>query len=249
MSGLQRAYSQPLTTNSFSLCTHTPCTQISPPSPESLSSAYTVHTPRGKILTPHVVHATNAYASHLLPHLRGPAGIIPTRGQIIALLAAASAQEITRTGWGGNEGFEYWFPRPNHDASAHERENQLVIVGGGREAKRDGKYEFYETDDSVVDAEVGEVLRRFLPSVFPGKFDSDTNEKSVEMEWVRANVFLPFYVPHTDVLQTGIMGYTKSREPFVGPVIDPSAEHKDTYKGQYISAGYTGHGMPRAYAW
>ena len=23
----------------------------------------------------------------------------------------------------------------------------------------------------------------------------------------------------------------------------------DAYKGQYISAGYTGHGMPKAYAW
>ena len=63
---------------------------------------------------------------------------------------------------------------------------------------------------------------------------------------------LTFLLVHdlgTDVLQTGIMGYTKSREPFVGPVIDPSAENKDAYKGQYISAGYTGHGMPRAYAW
>ncbi len=33
----------------------------------------------------------------------------------------------------------------------------------------------------------------------------------------------------------------------VGPVIDPS--NPKGYEGQYISAGYTGHGMPRAYAW
>lgn len=33
----------------------------------------------------------------------------------------------------------------------------------------------------------------------------------------------------------------------VGPVIDPA--HPDAHKGQYISAGYTGHGMPRAFSW
>ena len=55
--------------------------------------------------------------------------------------------------------------------------------GGGREATRDGGYEFYETDDSVVSAEVSDVLRRFLPRVFPGRFDED--ERRVEIEWVR----------------------------------------------------------------
>ena len=33
----------------------------------------------------------------------------------------------------------------------------------------------------------------------------------------------------------------------VGPVVDP--EDPDKWTGQYISAGYTGHGMPRTYAW
>lgn len=28
-----------------------------------------------------------------------------------------------------------------------------------------------------------------------------------------------------------------------------TASAVDAYKGQYISAGYTGHGMPRAFAW
>lgn len=61
------------------------------------------------------------------------------------------------------------------------------------------------------------------------------------------------------------MGYTKTGDPFVsnylfpvtnlverpdtqvGPVLDPT--NPDAYKGQYISAGYTGHGMPRAFSW
>jgi len=74
--------------------------------------------------------------------------------------------------------------------------------------------------------------------------------------------------------QTGIMGYTKSGDPLVsclfaklgsvfssflmyiipwkvGPVIPPRQPAGDAnpYEGQYIAAGYTGHGMPRAYAW
>ena len=60
------------------------------------------------------------------------------------------------------------------------------------------------------------------------------------------------------------MGFTKLGDPFVGifhyilstidvmeqvgPVVDPSGL-RPHFEGQYISAGYCGHGMPRAYAW
>ena len=173
--------------SAFALTLHTltPVTAVSA-STEG-TRRWTVHTPRGDVRCGYVLHATNGYAARLLPWMHGPDGIVPTRGQVAAVRATVP-DALGRSGFVGNDGFEYWFPRPNNDASARADENQLVIVGGGREAKRDGKYEFYETDDSVVDAEVGEVLRKFLPSVFPGKFDSDTNEKSVEMEWVRADV-------------------------------------------------------------
>ena len=45
------------------------------------------------------------------------------------------------------------------------------------------------------------------------------------------------------------MGFTSSRDPFVGPVYDLSSSIKEELVGQYISAGYTGHGMPRAFGW
>jgi len=41
---------------------------------------------------------------------------------------------------------------------------------------------------------------------------------------------------------TGIMGFTKSGDPFVGPVQGSDLE------GQFVSAGFSGHGMPRAFA-
>ncbi|KAF9480280.1 FAD dependent oxidoreductase [Pholiota conissans] len=56
----------------FELFTHTPCTNIS-----SKNGIYTVSTPKGNINTPHVIHATNAWSSHLLPGMRKK--IIPTR--------------------------------------------------------------------------------------------------------------------------------------------------------------------------
>ncbi|KAG5643493.1 hypothetical protein DXG03_000734 [Asterophora parasitica] len=205
-----------------SLHTNTPVTSLH--SLEQTSTSYlgrrwSLATPRGAVHCSYVIHATNAYASHLLPHMSGPSGIIPTRGQVLALRAAAPQKEITTASWSGNQGFEYWFPRPTNGS-----ENPLIILGGGREASGPD-FETYVVDDSVVRKEVGKSLRGFLPGVFPGKFEKG---RKPEMEW------------------TGIMGYTKIGDPFVGRVLTPDGSSQ--VPGQYISAGYTGHGMPRAYA-
>ncbi|CCL99502.1 uncharacterized protein FIBRA_01520 [Fibroporia radiculosa] len=213
---------------SLALHTRTPVTAVSlaeGTEDSSLSRRWTVTTPRGSLACSYVLHATNAYASHLLPHLRGPAGIIPTRGQIIATRANTTTEVLSRSSFSGNEGFEYWFPRPikESDVSGYP----LVILGGGREAATPA-YELYVADDSAVSADVSDVLRKFLPAVFPGKYEEGHEP---EMEW------------------TGIMGFTASGDPFVGPVAGTSKEDiAESFKGQYISAGYTGHGMPRAFA-
>ena len=140
-----------------------------------------LETPRGTISCTYVLHATNGYSSALLPHLRGPNGVVPTRGQIIALRAAASAEKITTSGYTANEGFEYWFPRP---VDHPETDAPLVILGGGREIVRP-RFELGEVDDSKTDPKVGEVLRKFLPSVFPGMYQED---REPEMEWVSSTL-------------------------------------------------------------
>jgi len=127
-----------------------------------------------------VIHATNAYASYLLPHFRGPEGIVPTRGQVIALRADATLQELTRSGWVGNEALEYWFPRPVSNPAV---DKPLVILGGGREVMPN--FEFYVEDDSVVNGDVGRALRDFLPSVFRGLFKKG---REPEMEWVSSHL-------------------------------------------------------------
>ena len=167
------------TTPNFALSIHTltPVTSITATNPTS-DRRWIVNTPRGTITTSYILHATNAYASHLLPHLQGPEGIIPGRGQIIATRAAA---DLSRTAFGANEGFEYWFPRP---IKTGIDEHPLVIVGGGREASE--TYELYETDDSKLNPDISRRMRRFLPSVFPHKFDEG---REPEMEWVSTSNF------------------------------------------------------------
>ncbi|KAF9224266.1 FAD dependent oxidoreductase [Gyrodon lividus] len=207
----------------LTLHTHTPVTSIvkAPSTHSTMNREYVLSTPRGSVTCSRVVHATNGHVSHLLPFLAGPDGVVPVRGQVLATMASVGPEQIKTNGWGGNEGFEYWFPRPVGDTN----ENPLIILGGGREAASPD-FELYMDDDSICNQKVGETLRAFLPAVFEGRFEQG---KDPEMEW------------------TGIMGYTLMGDPFVGPVDKLFQGGAAEYKGQYIAAGYTGHGMPRAF--
>lgn len=162
---------------SLKLHTHTPVqfvTGSSEPRPGS-QRRWTINTPRGALHSDYVVHATNGYASHLLPHLAGPSGITPARGQVMASKAAVPRKDLWTNGWQGNEGYEYWFARP-----CPPTEQPLVILGGGRESTGPG-FEYNVSDDSQVNQKASETLRSFLPAAFPKHFE---NGKEPEMEWV-----------------------------------------------------------------
>ena len=125
-----------------------------------------------------MLHATNGYASHLLPHLAGPAGIVPTRNQVIAVRAAVPTSNLTRFGWVANFGNEYWFPRPLAEGESEDTP-PLVVLGGFRVIVPG--MEMYTVDDASVNPVISEALRGFLPTVFPGKYEVG---KEPEMEWV-----------------------------------------------------------------
>lgn len=156
----------------LTLHTRTPVTEVTPLDPSS-GRRWSLATARGAVSCSYVLHATNGYASHLLPWLRGPNGIVPTRGQISAV-RANSPNALGDTGFVGSGGDIYWFPRQDTKPG----ENQLVIIGGGREGQDES--EFHTIDDSTVSPFVSRVQRNFLPGVFPGKFDV----REPEMEWV-----------------------------------------------------------------
>ena len=136
----------------------------------------------------YVVHATNAYAGHLLPSFAGLSeessprdfGIIPTRGQVAAIQASvASSRFPWRNGWASSGGWEYWFPRLQGQPSG----KPLIILGGGRQFSG-GNLESGTTDDRVVNARVTEALKVFLPQNFPALFNESEMESSWMMEWV-----------------------------------------------------------------
>jgi glycine/D-amino acid oxidase-like deaminating enzyme len=174
------------------LHTHTPVTAVHSTSELSFNPArrYTLETPRGTIECDTVIHATNAYANALVDPVTTGIRVVPTRGQVIAVrpTTEGSAPTTIKGGWGANEGFEYWFPRPVNG----QDERQLVILGGGREVASP-QYEFYEADDGKVNENVGSALRRFLPGVYP----EGLREVKTEWEW------------------SGIMGFTPTGDPFV----------------------------------
>ncbi|KAK7024869.1 FAD dependent oxidoreductase [Favolaschia claudopus] len=202
------------------LHTRTPVTAVSPLTAAASNRRWRLATPRGAVLCSTVLHATNGYASHLLPQFAGPEnGITPVRGQVLAVRAET---QLPVPSWSGNEG--YWFPRPQ---TASEDAKPLVILGGKRSVAGP-PYEMGVTDDGVLTESVGAALRNFLPEMFPGLYKFGVEP---EAEW------------------TGIMGYTALEIPFVGPVLSNATAdlHDTTFKGQYISAGYHGHGMPRAF--
>ena len=93
----------------------------------------------------------------------------------------APAYTITASAWGGNNGFEYWFPRPPAPSDGADAP-PLVIFGGGRETARPN-FELDVADDASVSVGVGKMLREFLPAVFPGLYEQG---REPEMEWVRS---------------------------------------------------------------
>jgi hypothetical protein len=253
---------------SLKLHTHTPVTAVRQSPTNGDAHRWRLETLRGPVICTHVVHATNAYAPALLPQLEGLSGIVPTRGQAISIRAGVPARGLSLSGFTANHGKEYWFVRPG--SSPDER--PLIIFGGARLAE--GSSQNATTDDSVLDPAVGRRLRTFLPEVFPGKFEKGAEP---EMEWVRPTApassvdrslwgLIVCYNRQASwaLPNTGIRLCVSAILPYraiificffllplsqVGPVLDKFKPGGVPYEGQYIAAGFSGHGMPRAFGW
>lgn len=197
---------------SISLYTHTTVTSITRRRFTG-GRPWALHTPRGRIKCTYVIHATNAYAGHLLPIFASPigiqdpglaadviandarptsqrsvSGITPTRGQVGAVRASVPVSRIRwQNSWTNNGGWEYWFPR-FQGLNNTEQEAPLIILGGGREFSG-GTHEVGVSDDSTVNERISTAMRTFLPNYFPGMFNENDAEHKWEMEWVMAFFF------------------------------------------------------------
>lgn len=177
---------------------------------------YIVHTERGQVAAKHVLLAINAYTSRLLPKFTDL--ITPTRGQVCALLSPEGSRPLEHTHvWTVNEEGDHG----ESDDYLVQRPSGELILGGERLVVDDGGEG--ESADDEVDPEVGARLRTALHSVLRLS-DSDPKELKADYEW------------------TGIMGYSSDMHPWVGKV----PEGLGGGDGLWVSAGYTGHGMPVA---
>jgi len=212
------------------------------------SHCYKVRTAAsGEVSSTVVVHATNAWASNLVPWLEGL--IVPTRGQALATSPIPQLRWLYNLAF--DDGYQYMI----------QRSDGRVVLGGMRWVSP--TKERNTLDDSVHNIEISQKLHEFLEETFPDLQEDKgqgVNEGKVpfkvEFEW------------------TGIMAYSRDGLPLIGPLepltqTTPFAEgtlfspdllcekirkiitipgRGGLRPGQYIAAGYTGNGMANCFA-
>ena len=233
----------------INLQTNTPVTRLEPISSSASeigsSDAYhwILHTARGQLQTRHVVLATNAYTSHLLPSFADL--IVPCRGQMSALIPPAGSKHL-ETSFGlvgvrkeNPNHDDYLIQRPSDRAiqgvegRGHLMLGQLMFGGGGGA----GKLPFLgECDDNVLDEDVAKYLRSTLLQTLTLGGEAERGslkELAAAREW------------------TGIMGYSRDNLPWVGSIPQayiPNVERSSkSLSNLWVAAGYTGHGMPNGF--
>ncbi|KAL4735256.1 FAD dependent oxidoreductase-domain-containing protein [Aspergillus similis] len=208
----------------FYLETNTPVlsVQYRDPNCRGTGHAYSVRTPRGTVQATHIVHATNGYAGHLLPGLRGR--LYPHQGSM-------TVQDFGTTI--PNRGGEYTWSHhhePRYDSVSktttlgtyylqQNARSGYMIFGG----ERTTAVQSVSADDTQPVEQATQHLRCKLASLLR----KEAASAHLVSEW------------------RGVMGYTADRLPLVGPV--PRAMSYRGGNGEWIAAGFNGMGM--CYAW
>ncbi|KAF2153877.1 FAD dependent oxidoreductase [Myriangium duriaei CBS 260.36] len=202
----------------FQLETHTPVESISY---DPTTEKYTLSTPRGAIVAANVIHCTNGHVAHLLPNLRGK--LYPIRGTMSVQKPGPAFPRLgDHISWSHHSQ-----PLIDLDSGTltlglyYLQQNATtgeIWVGGEVTTVED----LITADDRAVGAIAGKNLGAILPSIL----------RDVE----------PFEVRR---IWSGIMGFTGDGMPLVGQV--PASLSGREGKREWISAGYNGHGMDKAW--
>lgn len=241
---------------SFVFCTHTPCEAISEPSANS--AYYSVTTPKGIIRTPHIVHATNAWCSHLLERMRGK--IVPLRGNMSAQRPGRSLPQATPNRshvlFSAPVGFDYLTQLPDGG-------RELMLGSALAQHGQIGYEEIGITDDSEYNKRIGAHLSGMLPRYFGENnwgAEEQPSDEDAEAGWWPGRV---------KAIWSGILGISADWTPWVGrvpteisrrqepplsssPRSCSSPDKQDTtlfgsHPGEWIAAGYSGEGMVHAW--
>ncbi|RMZ75814.1 hypothetical protein DV737_g5117, partial [Chaetothyriales sp. CBS 132003] len=195
-----------LATGRVNLQTHTPVTSVQGGS----RHGWEIHTDRGTISTPRVLHATNGYVASLLPQYER--NIIPCKGICCHIDAPAGCES----------------PAPLLN-------NSYII----RDQDKTLSYLIPRTDGSIV---VGGAAAKFIPfreQWYRNVDDSvliDAAKDYYDGYMQRTYRGWEHYPARISAIWTGVMGYSFDSHPHVGAI--------PGLKGQFINAGFNGHGMP-----
>lgn len=189
---------------------------------------YTLHTPRGVVRAAKVIHATNGYAGHLLPALRG--SIYPLRGSMSVQRGTPEfGRHGSRLTWSMTNKRTY---EPETDVleagTYYAHQNAItgdMFIGGEKTTAS----AFFVADDSEVNAHCRANFATLLPRYFVRGWDEGGGGPEICAMW------------------TGIMGFTGDRLPLVGP-LPASATRQRGGDGEWIAAGFNGYGMSLCWA-
>ncbi|KAH8773563.1 FAD dependent oxidoreductase [Diaporthe sp. PMI_573] len=188
------------------LQTRTPVASVSPEADST--GRWTVTTPRGSILAKQIIFATNGYTAAIAPQFEQR--IVPVRG-ICSRIVPTKPENTSRLVHTyslryGPALYDYMVPRLD----------KSIVIGGAKQPFWHDKSHWYDvTDDSKLIGPAATYFDGLMQRHFSG--------------WEESGAY-------TEMVWTGIMGWTSDSMPYIGDV--PGK------KGQYIAAGFNGHGMP-----
>ncbi|KAI1417953.1 FAD dependent oxidoreductase [Hypoxylon sp. FL1857] len=202
------------------LFTHCPVFGITKcPSSTAEQTYWDISTPRGTTKAVTVVHCTNAFAPYLLPQLKS--FVTPNRAQAHAFVppASLSAENVLPSTMSLRHSLKHFY------SVAQRRPDGIIILGApiaNPNISQEASQARLTSDDSVFNEEVRDDAIDNFETCFP--------------ECDKGKLRHGEGLLHT---WTGIVGMTTDSVPFVGKI--------ESLPGQWICAGFNGHGMARIF--
>ncbi|KAI0846611.1 FAD dependent oxidoreductase [Daldinia vernicosa] len=202
------------------LFTHCPVTSVTKSASSTADQvSWDILTPRGTTRTSTVIHCTNAFAPHLLPQLSK--FITPNRAQAHAFVPppSLSSSDILPSTMSLRHSLKHFY------SVAQRRPDGIIILGSpiaNPNISPSAAASRLVPDDSIFNEEVRDDAVRNFETCFP--------------ECEKAELSHGEGLQHT---WTGIIGMTTDSVPFVGRI--------EGLPGQWVCAGFNGHGMARIF--
>lgn len=228
--------------NTLTIETNTPVHAITTSS-STPAFPYLVETSRGVIRARHIVHATNAFAGHLVPGLRS---------RITGATAHMSAQKPGDSfppsrgdrSWSiiYEGGFDYVTQRPSPGGD-------LMLGGGFTRSRKNGADQIgYYDDGAPVDALTATHVMGIFPAIFMPNWGAGAEVRKI---WTGIIGFTGDLVPLVGRLNQSVTGRSVPRGgdthgEDAGNARDVSALQKRD-PGEWLAAGFSGEGM--VWAW